>query len=96
MVFGCFDVFEIYTFRLHVYYMTYSQTEIDLVPEGPEQQVWAIEVKRSVAPKVSKGFYSACEDIKATHGFVIYSGSERYKMAEHAEAIGLKEFLYLF
>ncbi|WP_449436194.1 ATP-binding protein [Pedobacter steynii] len=77
------------------YYRTSTQTEIDLVLEGPDQQVWAIEVKRSSAPKISKGFYSACDDIKATNKFVIYSGTERYPMSNHTEVIGLTDFLQL-
>ena len=77
------------------YYRTSTQTEIDLVLEGPDQQVWAIEVKRSSAPKISKGFHSACDDIKATNKFVIYSGMERYPMSNHTEAIGLTDFLQL-
>lgn len=75
------------------YYRTASQTEIDLVLEGPNNQRWAIEVKRSVAPTVSKGFHTACDDIAATRKFVVYAGSERYPMAGNTEAIGLTEFL---
>jgi hypothetical protein len=65
------------------------------VLEGPDQQIWAIEVKRSSAPKVGKGFYLACDDIKATNKFVIYSGIERYPMSNQTEAIGLTDFLQL-
>lgn len=75
------------------YYRTTSQTEIDLILEGPDNQTWAIEVKRSSAPKVGTGFHSASEDIKATAKFVIYSGTERYPMTNNTEAIGLTEFL---
>ncbi len=75
------------------YYRTTTQTEIDLVLEGPKKEVWAVEIKRSSAPVLKKGFYSACEDIEATHKFVIYSGTERFPMAGGAEAIGLIEFL---
>jgi predicted AAA+ superfamily ATPase len=75
------------------YYRTTSQTEIDLVLEGPGNQVWAIEIKRSAAPKLTKGFHSACEDIKATKKFVVYSGTEHFPMSGNTEAIGLIEFL---
>lgn len=59
------------------YYRTTTQTEIDLVLEGPDNQTWAVEIKKSAAPPLSKGFHTACEDIQATHKFVVYSGSER-------------------
>lgn len=75
------------------YYRTSTQTEIDLVLEGPDRQVWAIEIKRSSAPKLGNGFHTASEDIKATHKFVVYSGTERFPMARNTEAIGLIEFL---
>lgn len=77
------------------YYRTTTQTEIDLVLEGPGNQVWAVEIKRSAAPSLSKGFHAACEDIGATQKLVIYSGVERFPMSEGTEAIGLVEFLNL-
>ncbi|WP_256003409.1 MULTISPECIES: ATP-binding protein [Pedobacter] len=77
------------------YYRTTTQTEVDLVLEGPNNQVWALEVKRSSAPRPGRGFYAACEDIGATQKFVIYGGKERYPLQENTEAIGLAEFLQL-
>ena len=77
------------------YYRSASQSEIDLVLEGPDRQVWAIEIKRSSAPALSRGFYTACEDIRATHRWVVYSGEERFPMKGGAEAIGLTDFLAL-
>lgn len=75
------------------YYRTSSQSEVDLVLESPNNKVWAIEIKRSLSPTLSKGFYSACDDIGATGKFVIYAGTERYPMANDTEAIGLVDFL---
>jgi predicted AAA+ superfamily ATPase len=77
----------------HSYYRTTAQTEIDLVLEGPDQQIWAIEIKRSSSPTLGNGFHTACDDIKATRKFVVYSGTERFPMAGRTEAIGLIEFL---
>jgi predicted AAA+ superfamily ATPase len=77
------------------YYRTTTQTEIDLVLEGPNKEVWAVEIKRSSAPVLKKGFHSACEDIEATRKFIVYSGTERFPIAGDTEAIGLIEFLKL-
>lgn len=77
------------------YYRSASQSEIDLILEGPGRQTWAVEVKRSSAPTVGKGFFTACEDIGATHRYVVYPGEERFPMAAGTEAIGLIEFLRL-
>ncbi|MBX2898365.1 MAG: ATP-binding protein [Cyclobacteriaceae bacterium] len=77
------------------YYRSTSQSEIDLVLEGPDNNVWAIEIKRGLAPTVNKGFHTASEDIKATHKYVVYPGNERYPLAGGTEVIGLIEFLQL-
>lgn len=77
------------------YYRTTSQTEIDLVLEGPGNEVWAIEIKRSAAPAVRNRYHTACVDVGATKKFVIYSGKERYSLKSDTEGIGLVEFLRL-
>ena len=77
------------------YYRTATQTEIDRVLEGPDNQVWAVEIKKSGAPQLKKGFHIAAEDVKATHKFVVYSGSERFPLSGNTEAIGLIGFLRL-
>ncbi len=77
------------------YYRASSQTEIDLVLEKSNKERWAIEIKRTAAPKLKSGFHTACDDVKATQKFVIYSGSERFPMSNGVEAIGIIEFLEL-
>lgn len=75
------------------YYRTSGQTELDLVLEGPKNQVLAVEIKRSIAPKLSKGFHSASDDIKATRKFVVYPGEDRFPLSHDTEAINLHAFL---
>ncbi len=75
------------------YYRTSAQAEIDLVLEGPRREVWAIEIKRSIAPQVGKGFHLASQDIHATKRFVIYPGSERFPLGREIEALSLIQFL---
>lgn len=43
------------------HYRATSGAEVDLVLER-----WAIEIKSSTAPKVARGFHSACEDLAPT------------------------------
>ena len=74
------------------FYGTRSGAEMDLVLEFPGgRETWAIEVKLGLAPKVARGFHSACEDIAPTSAFVVYAGAERYPLAENVEVIGLRE-----
>jgi predicted AAA+ superfamily ATPase len=41
------------------YYRTSAGAEIDLILELPGGETWAIEVKRSLSPKVERGFHVA-------------------------------------
>jgi uncharacterized protein len=77
------------------YYRTSEQTEVDLILEKSQKEIWAIEIKRSSAPKIKPGFHRACKEIKATRKFVVYSGKERFPMSENTEAIGIVELLNL-
>lgn len=69
------------------FYRTAAGAEMDLVLElGGRAGRWAIEIKRGLAPTLTKGFHSAREDLAPR--FVVYSGTERYPLAEGVEAIG--------
>lgn len=71
------------------FYRTAAGAEIDLLLELPRRQLWAIEIKRSTAPKVEKGFHIACDDLNPNRKCVVYSGSERFSLGNKVEAIGL-------
>ena len=76
------------------FYRTSTGAEIDLLLElSGLQERWAIEIKRGPAPKPSKGFYTAIDDIKATRAFVAHPGEDRYPLSEAVEAIGLAELM---
>jgi len=73
------------------FYRTAAGAEIDLVLTLPGQQFWAIEIKRSLAPNVEKGFHHACEDLDPRRRIVVYPGSERFPLGGGIEAIPLQE-----
>jgi len=75
------------------YYRTATQTEIDLVLHTPDNEIWAIEIKRSSAPKLKRGFYEACSDIGATQKWVVNANKESYPLPREVEVIGLLDFL---
>ena len=78
--------------RTHAaFYRTTAGAEIDLVLDLPGGERWAIEIKFGLAPSPGRGFHQAREDVRPNRTFVVYSGSERYPIAEDAEAIGVKE-----
>lgn len=73
------------------FYRTGGGAEIDLLLAWPDGSLWAVEVKRSLSPKLERGFYAACDDLNPAKKFVVYPGIERYRMATDIEAISLKE-----
>jgi predicted AAA+ superfamily ATPase len=78
---------------LPFYYRTSGGAEIDLILEFSGKEKWAIEIKRSSAPSLSKGFHIACEDIKADKRYVIYSGKEKFSLGEGITAISLPDLM---
>ncbi len=69
------------------FYCSSGGAEVDLVLELPGRGPWAIEIKRSLAPRPSRGFHSACKDIVPERRFVVYPGDERYRIADDIEAV---------
>ena len=74
------------------YYRTADGAEIDLILEHPRGEIWAVEVKRSLAPKLTRGFHNARRDIRPARSFAVHAGDDRYPVAEGVEAIGLRQF----
>ena len=77
------------------YYRTSGGAEVDLVADLGAGELWAIEIKRSTAPKVSKGFYSACEDLRPTRKFVVHAGAESFPLGKGIDAMTLPAMVAL-
>jgi predicted AAA+ superfamily ATPase len=73
------------------FYRTAAGAEVDLVLDVPGNKRIVVEVKRGLAPKPERGFYNALEDLEPDKAFVVYSGKERFPIADGIEAIGLGE-----
>ncbi len=74
------------------FFRTARGAEIDLVLDmGASRGVWAIEIKRSPAASISRGFHVALEDIKPDKAFVVHGGAERFPGRNGVEAISLAE-----
>jgi uncharacterized protein len=72
-----------------LYYRTVDGAEIDLVFEVAGHVALAIEIKRSSAPVVPKGFYIACDDLDAQRRILVHSGTDNWQMGEGIEAMSL-------
>jgi predicted AAA+ superfamily ATPase len=73
------------------FYRTAAGAEIDLLLEMQGDELWAIEIKRSLSPRLERGFHHAREDLKPARSFVVYAGTERYPVSRQVEAIGVNE-----
>ena len=63
------------------FYRTRAGAEIDLLL-AINDDLWAIEIKRNLAPTVSKGFYTACGDLAPTKKWIVYPGKEVYPLKD--------------
>jgi predicted AAA+ superfamily ATPase len=71
------------------FYRTSGGAEIDLVLSWNDGREWAVEVKRSLAPKLERGMRSALADLRPERSFIVYPGNERFQLGSGVEAIDL-------
>lgn len=72
------------------FYRTATGVEVDLILELPGNRLWAIEIKRGLAPKVERGLRVALTDLQPEKAFLVHSGEERYPRGHNLVAIGLE------
>jgi uncharacterized protein len=58
------------------FYRTSAGAELDLVLRLPGGETWAVEIKRTTTPKVSRGYHLAVADIKADKRILVYAGPQ--------------------
>ncbi len=76
------------------YYRTIAGAELDLVlVKG--LKIIAIEIKSSLSPKLSRGFWTAIKDVKATKSYIIAPVKEIYPYKNDVMVYPLEEFLKL-
>ena len=69
------------------YYRTSHGAEVDLVLEFRNGSTWVIEIKRSSAPTVSKGFYLASADLGAARKLVVAPVPQPYPLRDGVEVM---------
>jgi uncharacterized protein len=75
------------------FYRTAAGAEIDIVLKMPNSEVWAVEVKHGSAPKLNPAFNKACEDVGATHKFIVYDGDDTFSTGNEITMLSIKSFL---
>ncbi len=76
------------------FYRTSAGAEMDLVLTLPGGRLWAIEIKRTLSPKLNRGFHQAYKDLNPDQCFVVYPGSERFPLSPGVKAINLVDLSY--
>lgn len=71
------------------FYRTAAGAELDLVLRLTGDAIWAIEIKRTTAPKVSRGFHLAVDDIKADRKILVYAGEREVPAGDGLRALPL-------
>jgi hypothetical protein len=71
------------------FYRTSGGAEIDLLLVWPGDEIWAIEIKRSLAPKLERGFHAACADLSPVRKLVVYPGTESFPLGKDVVAMPL-------
>lgn len=73
------------------FFRTRAGAEIDLLLQLPDQQLWAIEVKMSSAPRARRGFEIAAGDLNAARRMVVYPGDEEFPLSKTTTAVPLEK-----
>ena len=80
------------------FYRTAAGAEVDLVIKMSSSEIWAIEIKHGVAPKIGKHYSQTCDDVGATHKYILYGGDDEFPVGDDVKIIslsGLMERLHL-
>lgn len=75
------------------HYRTRSGAELDLVLQSPNGATTAIEIKRTLSPKVTRGFTESFNALQANQGFFIIPQGESFPLNSSVDAINLADFL---
>ena len=75
------------------FYRTAAGAEVDLLLTLPDGQQWVVEIKRSLSPKLERGFHNACADLKPQRRWLVYPGQDRWRMADEVQVLPLGDMM---
>ena len=71
------------------FYRTAAGAEIDLVIKMPSSEIWAVEIKYGVSPKLGKHYSKTCDDVGASRKYVVYGGDDEFPVGDNVSIISL-------
>ena len=75
------------------FYRTAAGAEVDLLLTRPDGAQWVVEIKRSLSPKLERGFHNACADLQPQRRWVVYPGSDAWRMADDVQVLPLRQLM---
>lgn len=76
------------------HYRTHAGAEVDLVIEKPDGEILAVEIKRTLSPKVTPGLVESMETLQASQAVIIIPQGASFPLSKTVTAIGLRSFLH--
>lgn len=75
------------------HYRTHAGAEVDLVIEQADGQILAVEIKRTLSPKLTPGLVESMETLQASRGVIVIPEGEPYSLSKSVSAMGLLSLL---
>ncbi len=75
------------------HYRTHAGAEVDLVIEQANGQIHAIEIKRTLSPKLTPGLVESMQTLGARRGFLVIPEGAAYPLSNSVTAVGLRTIL---
>lgn len=75
------------------HYRTQAGAEIDLVLETAAGEVIAVEIKRTLSPKLTPAFIESSNTLRANRGYYIMPEGSSFQLSDTVSAISLADFL---
>lgn len=69
------------------FYRTGAGAEIDLIITKADNPLVCIEIKFSLSPKLTQGFWNGMEDLNCKKGFLVYPGTDVFPVRENVIAV---------
>jgi len=75
------------------HYRTHGGAEVDLILEHADGRIDAIEIKRTLSPKLTPAFRESMATLGASRGFYLMPAGETFPLSDQVTALSLQTFL---
>jgi predicted AAA+ superfamily ATPase len=75
------------------HYRTHAGAEVDLVLEWPSGDIQAIEIKRTLSPKLTPALRESMETLSAVRGTILIPKGESFPLSDSVNVMTLQEYL---